>query len=124
MITRWGEPKTLKRTIILAGLFPILVGLFHNLNLILVAVALNSLISPGLSLSHTNSLMKLTPDDKRPEYTALYYTIVNFAAFICPMLGVVVANRFGLAPTLIAFGILSILGSSSFWWWPVRKDNE
>jgi hypothetical protein len=123
ILTRWGEPKTLKRTIILAGVYPILVGLLGNLNLILIAVALNSLISPGINLAHLNSLMKLMPDDKRPEYTALYYTIVNFAAFICPMVGVAIAGWFGLGPTLMAFGALSILGSSSFWWWPVRKDD-
>lgn len=124
IMKRWGEPKTLKRTIILIGTYPVLVGLFHNLNLILLAVAWNGIISPGVSLSHLNSLLKVTPVDKRPEYTALYYTIVNAFAFIGPLLGVAIANQFGLAPTLIACGVLSILGSTSFWWWPVRNDDE
>ena len=123
IMARWGEPATLKRTIVLLGFYPVLVGLLGNLNLILFAVALNGLITPGVSLSHFNSLLKVTPEEKRPEYTALYFTIVNVGIFICPMLGVAIANTFGLAPTLIACGLLSVLGSTSFWWWPVRKDE-
>jgi Na+/melibiose symporter-like transporter len=124
IMTRWGEPKTLRRTIVLLGSYPILAGLLPSLNLILIAVALNGLLSPGVSLSHLNSLLKVTPADKRPEYTAIYYTIVNAFAFICPLIGVAIANHFGLPHTLIFCGILSILGSTSFWWWPVRNDNE
>jgi len=121
LIVKWGEPITLKRTIVLIGAYPLVVGLLPSLSLILIATAINGLIVPAVNLSHFNTLLKVTPDENRPGYTAAYMTIANIGAFICPLVGVAVANRFGLAPTMVACGALCILGSTSFWIWPVRK---
>lgn len=120
MATRHSEYSILKSTIVTIGLIPLLVGLLPNLNLILLVVALNGLLSPGVNLCHLNTLIKVMPADQRPLYTALYTTLVNLGAFVCPLIGVEVANLVGLAPTLIGFGVLSILGASSFWWRPVK----
>jgi MFS family permease len=120
MATRHSEYTILKSTIVTIGLIPLLVGLLPNLNLILLVVALNGLLSPGVNLCHLNTLMKVMPADQRPLFTALYTTLVNIGAFVCPLIGVEVSNLVGIAPTLIAFGALSILGASSFWWRPVK----
>jgi predicted MFS family arabinose efflux permease len=122
VLVRWKESKTLKRTIVCLGLFPVLVGLSPSLTPILFAVALNNLIMPGVNLSHFNTLLKVTPPDKRPEYTALYMAFVNIGIFIFPLLGVALADRFGLQPVLIGCGIFSILGSTSFWFRPVIAE--
>jgi Na+/melibiose symporter-like transporter len=123
LMVRWGEPVTLKRTILFVGLYPLLVGLLPSLPVILIATALNGLITPGVNLSHFNTLLKVTPKDNRPGYTAAYMTTANIGAFLCPLVGVVLANRFGIDTTLIGCGILCILGSTSFWIWPVRTDQ-
>ncbi len=124
VIKRWGEPVTLTRTNVCAGLYPILVGLLPSLNLILIAVALNGLIAPGINLSHFNTLLKVTPEYNRPGYIALYITIVNMGAFVCPLIGVALADVIGSGPMLIICGVLSILGSTSFWISPVAgKEN-
>jgi MFS family permease len=120
VIARTSEMPVLKWTIIFIGWIPILVGLLPNLTLILFVVALNGLLAPAVNLSHFNILLKITPAAERPVYTGLYITIVNIGAFISPLIGVWIADRTGLAPALIAFGVLSILGSSSFWWRPVK----
>ena len=122
-MARWGKSATLKRTIVLVGLFPIAAGLSPSLTLILLAVAFNNLISAGVSLSHFTTLLEVTPEENRPGYTSWYISLVNTGAFICPLLGVVIADRLGIAPTLVICGVLSILGATSFWWWPV-KDTE
>jgi MFS family permease len=122
ILARWKESKTLKRTIVCLGLFPVLVGLSPSLTPILFAVALNNLIVPGVNLSHFNTLLKVTPPDKRPEYTALYMAFVNIGIFIFPMLGVALADWLGLRPVLIGCGIFSILGSTSFWFRPVISE--
>ncbi len=123
-VARRGEPRTLQLTIVLIGVYPLLVGLVPSLNAILVIAALNGLITPGVSLSHFNTFLKLIPDEQRHEYTALYMTLMNIGAFVCPFIGVELANVFGFAPVLAACGLLSILGSTSFWWWPVVKADE
>lgn len=120
LIRRWGEPITLKRTIVCAGLFPILAGLLPSLSLILFAIALNGLIAPGINLSHFNTLLKVTPESNRPGYTALYMTIMNIGAFVGPLIGIALAGIIGVGQTLIVCGFLSILGSTSFWIWPIK----
>ena len=120
VIVRVGEPRILKMMIVTIGLVPILVGLLPNLTLILFVVGLNGMLGPAVNLSHFNILLKVMPADQRPVYTAMYTTIVNLGAFICPLIGVLVAERIGISSALIVFGALSILGSSSFWWRPVR----
>jgi Na+/melibiose symporter-like transporter len=116
---RWGEPVTLRRTIILLGLFPLAVGLTHSLWPILILAGINGLLVPGVNLSHINTLLKVMPPEDREEYTGIYMTGANLGIFIFPLLGVAASELFGLGPTLIGCGVLSIAGSFSFWLWPV-----
>lgn len=124
VMNRWGDQKTLKRTIILLGLFPVLVACVPSLPIILVIAGINGLVVPGVNISHLNTLLRVTPDHNRAEYTAIYMTVANIGAFIFPLIGVAVSDQIGLVPTLICCGILSILGSSSFWWMPVQKGEK
>lgn len=122
LLKKWGEPTVLKRTIVCAGLFPVLAGLSPSLTFILVAVAINGLLIPGINLSHFNTLLHVTPAVNRPGFTALYITFTNLGAFICPLIGIAIANLIGYGPTLILCGLLSIAGSTSFWLWPVTNE--
>jgi MFS family permease len=125
LIVRWGEPVSLKRTIVLIGVYPILVGLTPSLPVILVYGVLYGLITPGVTLSHFNTLLTVTPAEARPRYTAIYITIMNIGAFVSPLISVAIANWIGLAPMLIISGLLSVIGSTSFWWSPVLgKEKE
>jgi MFS family permease len=119
VMARWGEPKTLKWTIVLIGLYPLLAGAIPSLSAILLIAGLNGLVSAGVNLSHFNTFLKLVPEKEQHNYTALYLTLLNVGAFVCPLIGVALANRFGFAPVLVGCGLASILGSTSFWWWPV-----
>lgn len=120
-MVRWGRSATLKRTIVLIGLFPIIVGLTGNLNLILLAIAINNLIVPAVNLSHFTTFLDIMPPADRPRYTSWYMSVVNIGAFICPLIGVAIAGVTGIRAALVVFGILSCLGSFSFWVWPVQK---
>lgn len=124
VMARWGEPVTLRRTIVTLGLFPVLAGLLPSLTPILFAAGLNGLMTPGVNLSHFTTLLKVTPEENRQEYTGLYMTLVNLGVFVFPLAGVAAANRFGFAPVLVACGLLSIAGSTSFWWWPVDMATQ
>jgi MFS family permease len=125
LVERWGESKTLKRTVMGAGLYPLLVGLSPALTPILFAAGLNGLITPGVNLSHFNTLLKICPADRRPSFIGLYTTVMNAGAFLCPLIGVALADRFGLAPTMIGCGVFWLLGALSFRIWPIRvADTE
>ncbi len=122
-MARWGEAKTLRRTIPLIGVYPLLVGLSHSLVLPLFAVGFNSVMAAGVNLSHFNILLKTMPPARRAEFTALYTALMNIGAFVSPLVGVALAERFGLSTMLIIFGLLSSLGSLSFWLWPVKEQG-
>jgi MFS family permease len=122
-IARYSEPTALKLTIVAMGLYPLLAGLFPSLTFILVVAAINGVITAGVNLSHFTTLLKVIPADKHHDYTALYLTLLNIGAFVCPPAAIFVANRIGFAPALVACGLLSMTGAASFWVWPVGKPQ-
>lgn len=120
LIPRLGQALTIKVTFMTMGLLPLMIGLSPSLTYILFAVALNGLLSPGASLTQLTMLLKSIPEASRPQYTAIYTAIINGGVFIFPLLGVALAGKFGIAHTLIACGLVAILGACSFWVWPVE----
>jgi MFS family permease len=123
-VRRWGENRVLRRTIIFVGLYPVLVGLSPGLTPILFWTALNGLLTPGVTLSHFPMLLKICPAAQRPMYLGLYTTLMNLGAFVMPMLGVSLANRFGFQPVLIAGGLMCLAGSSLFAWRPLQTPDS
>jgi MFS family permease len=113
-VHRWGENRVLKWTISGIGLYPVLVGLTPDLTPILVWTALNGLVAPGINLSHFSMLLKVCPDGERPAYLGIYTSVMNVGAFIMPLLGVYLADIFGLAPVLVVGGVICLAGSSLF----------
>jgi hypothetical protein len=127
LIGRWGEPLVLKRFSQAASIYPILLGLSSGLTPVLFAGALNSLLLPSYSLSHNNNLLGSFPAGKEHEGIAVYNTVTSVGSFILPLAGVALANQFGIQPVLIGCGLLSLVGSLSFWIWPVKgewKENH
>jgi MFS family permease len=123
-VQRWGENRVLKSTIVLVGLYPVMVGLSPTLSVVLIWTALNGLIAPGVTLGHYPMLLKICPADQRPLYIGVYTTIMNIGAFVMPLIGVWLANRVGIAPVLVAGGLLCLLGSSTFVWRPLRTPDS
>ncbi|MEI8094415.1 MAG: MFS transporter [Spirochaetales bacterium] len=121
---RFGESTILKVTMVLAGTFPLLVGATTSLTLIVAANALNAFANAGVGLSHFNTLLKVMPEKSRTEYTAYWSILMNAGAFAAPMLGVLLAGWFGLAPTLLFCGAVSTVGALSFTLWPVRVPSS
>lgn len=120
---RWGERKTLRTTVMLMGVYPLLVGLSRNLTFILFAGMFNNLIAPGVSLSHFNTLLKTCPPEQRNTFMAVHITLMNIGAFVCPFIGVALARHFGLGPTLIGAGLFWFLGASTFRLLPPRVPD-
>jgi len=120
IIERWGEMRTLKITILFAGVIPILVGLAGNLNIILAIVVVAGLVNPGISLSHITTLYKSMPSNERNRYMSIYMTFTNAGVFIFPMLGVWLADHFPYRWLLVVFGVLTVVGSASFIYNPVH----
>lgn len=124
VVARRGEKWVLKLTISVIGLYAVLVGLTPNLTVILLWTALQGLIAPGVNLSHFPMLLKVCPAEGRPLYLGIYSTIMNIGAFIMPLVGVWLSDQFGFAPVLILGGVLCLIGSSLFRWWPMQTADS
>jgi len=123
-IKRWGENPVLKWTIVLVGIYPMLVGFSPSLTIILIWTSLNGLLVPAIGLSHFFMLLKVCPDRERPLFMGVYTTIMNMGAAIMPLVGVAAADRFGIVPVLVIGGILSVIGSASFLWNPLNSGDS
>ena len=120
VISRLGEDRPLRVTIVLTALFPIAVALSSDLTLIIVFAALNGLVTPGLSLSHFNTLLKVCTAEQRATFFSLYSTLMNCGAFVSPLVGVAVANWLGIPAALALGGGIWLVGGALFNLWPVR----
>lgn len=123
-IERWGENPILKWTIVLVGVYPMLVGFSPSLTIILIWTGLNGLLVPAIGLSHFFMLLKICPDRERPLFMGVYTTIMNLGAAVMPLVGVAAADRFGIVPVLVVGGGLAIIGSSSFLWNPLKTEDS
>lgn len=68
-LPRLGESKTLRGTFPLTGLYPLLIALSGSLNGVILVILWYGVISPGLNLSHYNTLLEVCPPS---EATHLY----------------------------------------------------
>jgi fatty acid desaturase len=91
-----------------------LVALFPNLTLILVWGILINVINPGVNLSHVNVFYRVCPDERRASYMAVYSSIMNAGAFVCPMIGVALSGVMDIRWVLVIGGVVRLLGAMMF----------
>jgi MFS family permease len=68
----------------------------------------SGLLWAGYNLANFNILLKITPDERRPEATAVYQTLVTGSAVLGPLAGGAIADAFGFLP------IFAISGAGRF----------
>ena len=68
----------------------------------------------GYNLASFNILLKLTPDDHRPEATAIYQTLVMASSVIGPLVGGALADSVGYKTVFAVSGIGRFLGTLLF----------
>ncbi len=111
---RVGTDRSLLMAVPVAVIYPFLVSLFPNLTLILFFGVLISLINPGVSLSHTNTLYTLCPPERRASYLAIYATISNTGAFVAPMLGIALSAIIDIRWIFVIGGSIRLAGALLF----------
>lgn len=120
-----GEIVILRKTAAFPVLQTLFIGLSTSLIPILLANGLHGLLAPSYSLSHNNVLLKSIPSGKEHEGIAMYATINRIGIFICPFIGLALAEWVGdIRVVILACGILSLLGSLSFSVWPVLLNTN
>lgn len=67
--------------------------------------------------AYANYMLERIPPDDRPPYLAWYTVMLNFAILSSSLLGPLAADVVGLAPALIAFGVLRFLAGAFLLKW-------
>ncbi len=62
----------------------------------IIGEGVSGLTWSGWSLASFNLLLELTPEDRRPSFVAAHSFVNGLAAFIAPLIGGVIAERFGI----------------------------
>ena len=95
-VERQGERRILTLAAPMMALFPLLTGLTQSLTPNLFIVLVPRLFGSAVMLARYNILLRVSPDDRRPTYIAIYAILNNIAAFIAPMAGVGLSNVIGI----------------------------
>jgi hypothetical protein len=119
-VPRLGDNRALRLTVPFSACYAFLVAFFPDLNLILVWGVLINLINSGVNLSHTNVFYRACPEERRASYMALYSSIMNVGAFICPMIGVALSGVLEIRWVLVIGGVVRLLGGLMFYVWRIE----
>lgn len=92
------------------ALYPILVALTNNLWLITLYAAFSGFFQAGLDLVMFDDLMKSIPLELSSTFVAVYQSLQYLFAIIAPLLGSLLADKFGLAVALTFSGVLRLIG--------------
>jgi hypothetical protein len=123
-VPRLGDNRALRLSVPLSSSYAFLVALFPNLTVILASGVLINLINSGVNLSHTNVFYRVCPEERRASYMALYSSIMNAGAFICPMFGVALSEVLDIRWVLVIGGVLRLLGALMFYVWRIEDEPK
>jgi MFS family permease len=103
-------------------LYPLLTAVAPNVEWILFVSFIGGVFTPGFGLAFFNGLLEVCPEENRASYIAGYSTLVNFAAFVSPMIASSLTIWFGLRELLLA-GAMLRFGSAVWVWWSVYRHS-
>lgn len=106
------------KTLFISSLGIFVVPLAYALSKSLMTVAAFNLLTgavfSGVNLALLNTLLEVTPEEKKATYIAYYTTAVTSSAIVAPMVGVGLLNTLGFFWAFIACAVMRFLGSFVF----------
>lgn len=124
VVDRRGAGWTLMRAAALSAAYYFLIGLFPNLNLILLFGLLAGIVNPGVELSHFNLLLEVCPEDRRTTYIGVFVMIMNIGFFLAPLAVAPLMDALGAHTVVLLLGGMRLLGAALFTLNPVRVVVE
>lgn len=123
LINRKGYSWVLARATVLSSAYYFLIALFPNLTLILLFALLFGMISPGVDISHFNTLLEVCDPQRRIIYMSMFVTLMNTGFFLSAVSAAPLLDAIGARPLLLALGCLRLLGGLLFTFNPVRARS-
>ncbi len=110
LATRRGNRLILLVCVFGISFYPLLTGLSTTVEPLLGIAILGGVFGAGFNLAFFNSLLEVSPDERRPSFIAAYNALVNIPAFIAPLVGTALIDVIGIQNALLLGGGFRLLG--------------
>lgn len=111
---RHGSLRTLFTSTLGIFIVPLVYAYSRSLMTIALFNILTGVIFSGVMLSLFNTLLDMTPEERRTTYIGYYNTAINVSAIAAPLAGVAMLNLFGYKVAFLVAALLRLLGSLAF----------
>jgi Na+/melibiose symporter-like transporter len=112
-----GSRFVLLWTTFVLSLYPALVALTHQVQVIVILAGFSGIFQAGLDLVFFDELMKTVPVEYSPTFVSLSQGLHYSAAVFAPMLGTLLSGMMGLSEVLIISAIIRLVGFIMFTFW-------
>lgn len=119
---RYGAARVLIITSLGLGLYPLMTSFTASIPLLVFFAAFAGFCAAGNDLVNFDLLLDTCPKEDQATYVGFYQTTQNFAVFLMPMIGTLIADYFGIGIALFVAGGLRICGSLLFYLFKVGKQ--
>jgi MFS family permease len=123
LINRHGYSWVLMRATILSAAYYFLIGFFPDLNLILLFALLFGAISPGVDISHFNTLLEVCEPQRRAFYISVFVTVMNLGFFFSALLAAPLLDLIDARLLILILGGLRLFGAVLFTINPVHARS-
>lgn len=120
---RYGAAKVLIVTSLGLGLYPLMTAFTPSIALLILYAAFSGFCAAGNDLVNFDLLLDTCPKEDQATYVGFYQTTQNFAVFLMPLIGTLIADYLGIGVALFVAGGLRILGSLLFYLFKVGRTQ-
>ncbi len=116
-----GSHFVLLATTLGMSLYPALVALTHQVNLIILLSGLAGVFQAGIDLVFFDELMKTVPVEYSATFVSLAQSLLYLSSVLSPLIGAWLASQIGLSGALIVSTLIRFTGFLLFAFWrPAR----
>jgi MFS family permease len=115
IIGRKGNLWVVLRTVLLTGLYPMLIVMVPHPTPILGISFVNTLNDTGINIAHTAIFLDVIPPRRRSTFIALHTALMNMGAMVAPVLSTALAGAIGVSAVLVGAGVVRTIGGALFW---------
>ena len=120
LISRKGDFWVVLRTVLLTGMYPLIIVLIPWPSAILAFGFLNTLNDTGLGITHAGLFYAIIPPEKRNSFVAFYSILMNVGAMLAPLAAAPLADWSSAAKVLLICAAFRFGGSLLFWVLPPK----